>query len=126
MTNMKFLRCEGCGNFTVFLGEKTACTPKCCGETMKLLEPNTTDAAVEKHVPEVTVGEGRVEVQVGSTVHPMLEEHHIEFICLETEKGFQIAYLTPGEEPRAVFLTQDRPVAVYEYCNLHGLWVKEI
>ncbi len=125
---MLFYRCEGCGNFITFLGEKTACTPKCCGETMKELTPNTTDAAQEKHVPVAEVSGNTVKVKVGSAAHPMLEEHYIEFIILETENGFQKKDLKPGEAPEAVFVTADgeKPVAAYAYCNLHGLWKADL
>ena len=125
---MLFYRCEGCGNFVTFLGEKTACTPKCCGETMTELVPNTTDAAQEKHVPVVEVQGNTVKVSVGSVAHPMLEEHFIQFIILETKQGFQKKELKPGEKPEALFALADgdEAVAAYEYCNLHGLWKAEI
>ncbi len=128
MANARFFRCKGCGNFVMFVDEKTACTPKCCGEPMEELTANTTDAAQEKHVPAVTVDGAQVCVQVGSVAHPMLEEHHIQFVYLETKKGGQICYLNAGEEPKACFVCapSDEPVAVYEYCNLHGLWKKEL
>ena len=128
MGKTQFYRCGGCGNFVAFIGEKTACTPKCCGEPMTLLEPNTTDAAVEKHVPAVTVDGNKITVQVGSTLHPMTEEHHIAFICLETSFGRQLRYLNPGDEPKAVFYMAegDEAVSVYAYCNLHGLWEKDL
>ena len=128
MGKMRFFRCSGCGNFIYFLGEKTNCTPKCCGEPMTELTPNTTDAAAEKHVPDVTVVGNMVAVKVGSTLHPATAEHHIDFVCLETEKGGQIHYFEPTEEPSASFLlpSGDKPVAVYAYCNLHGLWMKDL
>lgn len=123
-----FYRCGGCGNFVMFLGDKTACTPRCCGEPMTQLVPNTTDAATEKHVPVVTVEGNKVSVQVGSVIHPMTEKHYIQFTCLETEKGVQVRYLTPDDEPKAEFLVAegDKTVSVYEYCNLHGLWEKSL
>ena len=125
---MLFYRCEGCGNFITFLGEKTACTPKCCGTEMKELIANTTDAATEKHVPVVEISGNTVTVKVGSVAHPMLPEHHIEFIVLETENGFQKKDLTVGAAPEAVFVIADgeKPKAVYEYCNLHALWKADI
>jgi len=125
---MLFYRCEGCGNFVTFLGEKTACTPKCCGTEMKELVANTTDAAAEKHVPVAEISGNTVTVKVGSAAHPMLPEHHIEFIVLETENGFQKKDLTVGEAPEAVFVMADgeKPKTVYAYCNLHGLWKADI
>ena len=94
---------------------------------MEALVPNTTEAAGEKHLPVVTVEDGAVHVNVGEVSHPMLEEHYIEWIYLETEHGGQRRILKPGENPEATFCTgDDKPVAVYAYCNLHGLWMTEI
>ena len=125
---MLFYRCENCGNFITFLGEKTSCTPKCCGETMTELVPNTTDAATEKHVPVVSVEGNKVTVKIGSVEHPMLENHFIQFIILETSQGFQKKDLKPGMKPEAVFMLAEgeEPKAAYEYCNLHGLWKADI
>ena len=125
---MLFYRCEGCGNFVTFLGEKTACTPKCCGTPMAELQPNSTGAAPEKHIPVVSCEGSMVTVTVAATEHPMTEEHHIQFIVLETTQGFQKKDLQTGGAPRAVFALAEgeKPVAAYEYCNLHGLWKAEI
>jgi superoxide reductase len=99
----------------------------CCGKPMTELTPNTTDAAQEKHVPAVTIDGNKVTVQVGETIHPMTDEHHIEWIYVEGGACGQIAYLKPGEEPKAEFeVPCCKPTAVYAYCNLHGLWKKEL
>ncbi len=124
---MKFFRCRKCGNF--FMQIKDSKVPAfCCGEAMEELVPGATDGAFEKHVPAVTVEGNTVKVQVGEVEHPMMEEHFIQFIALETTSGAQIKYLKPGEKPVAEFVLagSEKAVAVYEYCNLHGLWVKEI
>ena len=84
---MDFYRCESCGNFITFLTPKTACTPMCCGKTMTKLEPNTTDGAMEKHVPVIEKDGNKVIVRVGSVEHPMLEAHYIQFIVLETRQS---------------------------------------
>lgn len=96
----------------------------CCGETMEELAPNTVDGLGEKHLPVVTrPDECTVEVRVGSIPHPMLPEHSIRFIYLETENGGQIRFLQTPFPAIATFCgCKDRVVAVYEYCNLHGLW----
>ena len=86
---------------------------------------NTVDAAFEKHVPVIEVAGDTVTVKVGSVEHPMLDAHYIEFIVLVTEGGMQMKWLKPGMKPEAVFKTTDKPVAAYEYCNLHGLWKAE-
>ncbi len=124
MSNLKFYRCKGCGKIAVILKD-SACPTKCCGEPMEELTANTVDAAVEKHVPVVTREGNKLTVSVGAVEHPMLEEHYIQFIALETEKGFRIAYLNPGEKPVVDFLADEKVTVVYEYCNLHGLWKTE-
>ena len=95
---------------------------------MEEIIANTVDAAKEKHVPEVSIAGNLVTVQVGAVEHPMLDAHFIQFIILETKKGYQKIDLKPGQKPMAEFLIApgDEPVAVYEYCNLHGLWKKEV
>ena len=107
---------------------KTGCDVFCCGEPMEELIPGTTDAAVEKHVPEFTVNGNIVDVTVGSVEHPMLDAHYIEWIVLETASGYQMKYLNPGEKPEADFVLAEgeKAVAAYEYCNLHGLWKAEV
>ena len=124
---MKFYRCEGCGKMIVIF-RGSACPTKCCGEPMKEVEIGVSDGALEKHVPDVRIEDGIVNVQVGSVAHPMLEAHYIEWILLETAQGFQKKDLAPGDAPSAEFaLTEgDAPVAVYESCNLHGIWKAEI
>lgn len=124
---MKIYRCPKCGNMAAMI-EKHPCTPHCCSEEMKELVANTEDAAREKHVPFVTVEENKVKVRVGEVDHPMLEAHYITWIALESKQGWQLKYLQPGEEPKRCFTLcpNDEPIAVYEYCNLHGLWKKEL
>ncbi|MCR5041238.1 MAG: desulfoferrodoxin [Clostridia bacterium] len=123
---MKFLKCPHCGNIAV-LFEDSGVTPVCCGEKMVELTPGSVDAALEKHVPVVSVDGDKVTVTVGSVEHPMLEAHHIAWIVLETENGFMKAELDPVGKPCAEFaLAAAKPVAAYEYCNLHGLWKADI
>ena len=126
MSKLKFYICRHCGNIVVKVHD-SGVPVVCCGEKMQELVPNTTDAAVEKHVPVIEVSGSTVTVKVGSTPHPMIQEHSIQWICLETEKGYQHKALHPGEEPKAVFAltSDDQPTAAYAYCNLHGLWKAE-
>ena len=122
----KFYICEKCGNVIDKVSD-SGVTPFCCGQKMSLLEAGTVEASREKHIPEVKVEDGRVSVFVGSVEHPMSEEHSILWICLETDKGSQYKHLSAGEKPAAEFaLADEKPVAVYAYCNLHGLWKSEI
>ena len=93
---------------------------------MEELIPNTVEASGEKHVPVVTlVDDKTIKIEVGSIAHPMLPEHHIAFVYVETERGGIRVNLT--DKPEAViYLGDEKPVAVYEYCNLHGLWKTEL
>ena len=120
---MKFYRCEHCGQIVAVV-KATGVPVMCCGQAMKELVPGETDGAVEKHVPVYEVENGKVKVTVGSVEHPMLDEHFIEWIALETKMGNQRKTLKPGDKPSACFsiCEGDEVVAVYEYCNLHGLW----
>ncbi len=120
---MKFYRCKKCGQIVAIV-EKKACPIMCCGEAMEEIIPGTTDAAVEKHVPVYEVKDNKVYVTVGEVAHPMLAEHYIEWVAIQTKNGNQRKALKPEEEPKAVFaiLEDDEVLAVYAYCNLHGLW----
>lgn len=124
---MKFLKCKMCGKIVMEV-KGSACPTKCCGEPMEEMVANTTDAAVEKHVPVVEVFGNTVKVSVGSVAHPMTEPHFIEWIALETNQGCQFKPLTPADEPVVCFALAEgeKPLAAYEHCNLHGLWKKEI
>ncbi len=119
----RFFICKHCGNIITLL-EDSKVPVVCCGENMTELVANTSDGATEKHVPVADQAFGTVSVMVGSVAHPMLPEHHISWIYLQTNLGGQIKYLEVGAEPSASFaLSKDEvAVTVYEYCNLHGLW----
>ena len=118
----KFYVCSRCGNLVGMINE-SGVPLMCCGQKMDELVPNTVEASGEKHIPAVTLGDGVVEVNVGSVAHPMAPEHYIEWVYVQTEKGGQRKALKPGDAPHVTFaLGDDKAVAVYAYCNLHGLW----
>lgn len=126
MRELKFFRCRHCGNIIAMIND-SGVPVICCGEKMELLSANTVDASREKHVPALTVDGDSVKVAVGSAAHPMIPEHFIQWICLQSENGEQLKYLKAGDAPEAEFmLCKDKPVAVYAYCNLHGLWKTEL
>lgn len=127
MSKIKFYRCRHCGNIITYLNN-SGVQVVCCGEKMQELVPNSIDASAEKHVPVITTNGNIVTVDIGSVEHPMTEAHYIQWICLETEQGVQYAYLNPGDKPKAVFALKenDQVAAAYAYCNLHGLWVKNV
>lgn len=126
MAELMIYRCNICGNIIMKLHDGGG-PLVCCGQDMTLLKANTTDAATEKHVPVVECNGDEVIVKIGEVEHPMLEEHFIQFVCLQTEDGVLVEYLKPGQPPCVKFnLGGKKAVAAYEYCNLHGLWKKNL
>ncbi|MBO7230168.1 MAG: desulfoferrodoxin [Bacteroidaceae bacterium] len=121
----KFYKCAHCGNVIVKMVD-SGVPVVCCGEKMQELVANTVDAATEKHLPCVTrCGEGLLKIEIGSEHHPMTKEHRIVLIYVETENGG--IHVNLKNEPLAeVCVCKEKPVAVYEYCNLHGLWKKDL
>ena len=122
----KFYICRHCGNLVEMVHD--AKVPMfCCGEKLEELVPNTVEASGEKHIPVVEVKGSQVHVNVGSVDHPMVSEHFIEWVYVETENGGYRKELHPESAPHVVFeLGEDKPVAVYAYCNLHGLWMTKL
>lgn len=125
-----FFRCPVCGNVVVKVVD-SGVVPSCCGRPMERLEPHTAEQGVEKHLPVVTDdGSGTYRVDVGSEPHPMVEEHHVQFIAVSSGNGVQLRFLHGGDKPRACFsfCDTDAPFSttegaeVFEYCNIHGLW----
>jgi len=122
----KFFICRHCGN-QIGMIKDMGVPVVCCGEPMAQLVPNTVDASGEKHLPVVAVDGNVIKVNVGSVDHPMAPEHYIEWIYVQTENGGQRKSLNPGDAPAATFcMGDDKAVAVYAYCNLHGLWMTEL
>ena len=124
---MKFLYCRHCKNIVTFLNS-SGVTPFCCGEKMSLIEPNKVDASVEKHTPVVSVCKKVVTVVVGSILHPATSEHRIDWIMIETNLGRQRKLIPVGDAPKVKFalLEDEKVIAAYEYCNLHGLWMTSV
>ncbi len=120
---MKFLKCKICGKIVAVVNDRQVPTI-CCGQPMEEMVPNTSDGAVEKHVPVFEVEGNIVRVKVGSVEHPMLDNHYIEWIAIQTNLGNQRKVLKPGEKPEAEFalLPGEKVLAVLEHCNLHGLF----
>ena len=123
MKEVKFYRCNHCGNIVEKLVD-SGVPEVCCGEKMTELVPNTSDGAGEKHVPVVEVNGNEVIVRVGEVDHPMIPAHFIQWIYVQTNLGGMRKDLTPEVGPTASFKLAEGEsvVAVYEYCNLHGLW----
>lgn len=122
---MKFYFCKTCKNIVYYISDEHA-PVMCCGDVMKELIPNTVDASYEKHIPVITKNGNKILVEIGEIPHPMMEEHYIEWIALETTKGAYFKYLSPNDEPKAEFYigSDESVISAYEHCNIHGLWKK--
>lgn len=114
-------RCEVCGNIVeVVHGGMGKLV--CCGREMTLINEKDSDVGLEKHVPVFEKTQDKVTIKVGNIEHPMEEDHHIEWIELQTPKCVYKKYLKAGEKPEAVFNTSEDVVCIREYCSVHGLW----
>lgn len=126
MNERRFFVCRHCGNLVGVIRD-SGVPMICCGEAMSELVANTVDASFEKHLPHVERKGTFLEVTVGEVEHPMAEEHYIEWVYLLTSRGGERRTLKPGEPPKVNFCVKNtEPVAVYAYCNLHGLWKTEL
>lgn len=122
---LELYRCNICGNLAEVIipgaGELV-----CCGEPMELLEAKNNDAeANEKHVPVFMKDEqGKNEIRVGSTLHPMEENHYIIFIETITPdyNRAELQYLHPGEEAKMLIGEKLGKELAREFCSIHGLW----
>ena len=125
INKLDVFKCGVCGNI-VEVAHVGGGTLVCCGQEMNLLEEKSADSTTEKHVPLIEAVTGGYKVTVGSTLHPMKDEHYIEWIELITESETLITFLNPGDEPVAIFKTDEKAIKAREYCNLHGLWKNEL
>ena len=118
---LQIYKCQACGNIVEVInggnGELT-----CCGEPMELLDEKSADAATEKHVPVIEQIDDGYKVTVGTTLHPMTAEHHIEWIELLADGKAYRQFLGAGDDPIAKFKLQANTVTAREHCNVHGLW----
>ena len=117
---LKLYVCRHCGNVIWKVVDKGV-PVTCCGEKMEELVPGTTDAAREKHVPDIKREGDTVKITVGSVVHPMLEEHYISMIAAVSGDTATVRFPKPGDELTLTVESRE-PVTAYEICNLHGYW----
>lgn len=122
----KFYICRHCGNLVQMIHDSQV-PMICCGEKMTELKANTSDGAGEKHLPVIHLEDGAININVGEVDHPMIPEHFIQWVYVETNKGGYCYNFQPNEEPNVSFSIPDEEViAVYAYCNLHGLWMTKL
>ena len=124
---IKFYVCKKCGNLVGMVHDSNV-SMICCGQEMTELKPNTVEAAKEKHLPVISVSGNLVTVKIGAVEHPMTAEHSILWVYLETTKGGQRKNLNPGDKPEVSFAitADDKVIAAFAYCNLHGLWKTQV
>lgn len=127
MKELTFYRCNLCGNLICMVND-SGVTPTCCGEEMELITANTVDAAIEKHTPVIQQNGNKILVSIGSTYHPMTKDHFIEWVILQTDHGTYNQCLMPECIPEVCFriCPDECPVRAYAWCNLHGLWVRNM
>lgn len=88
-----------------------------------------------KHIPHIVVNKEcglipeepctDILVRVGKTLHPMAENHFIQWIdCYIDNKYVSRIMLTPDTHPSVVFhlKSSGSKITIVEFCNLHGLW----
>jgi len=123
MTQTKFYHCRHCGNLAEMV-HKSGVPMICCGEKMYPLAVNDPKFSAEKHLPVATLENGVLHVRIGEVPHPMDTEHYIQWVYLQTKTRSFRRDLLPGQPPETEFCVgDDRPLAVYAYCNIHGLWL---
>ena len=122
---MKIYVCKKCGNVVLKLKDKSE-SLVCCGEKMEIMNPNTTDAAIEKHLPVYEIVDNNINIKVGEVEHPMTEEHYISFIILASDNDYVIKKLSTNDSPKVSVPYDSKYNKIYAYCNLHGLWLTKI
>ena len=117
-------KCNNCGAIVKVIKDCNCngCGIMCCNEPMHKLEPNSVDAAVEKHVPTYEVIDDEIVVKVN---HVMEKEHFIEWICLVKENKEYVVNLYPEQEATCRF-PYIKGSTLYAYCNKHGLWKTDV
>jgi superoxide reductase len=114
-------KCNICGNIVemTHTGEGQLV---CCGQPMELIKEKTQDEGQEKHVPIIEKVDNKIKIKVGSTPHPMEENHYIEWIEIIADDKIYREFLKPGTEPEAEFEITTENITIRSYCNVHGLW----
>ncbi len=122
---MRFYKCQTCGQMVMKI-KNTGASLICCGKPMLEIEPMTSKDEMmnEKHIPEYAYLNNVLRVWVGEIPHPMTDEHYIEWILVETNKGYHMKKLKVDRSAEATFKLEEdeKPLAIYTYCNIHSLW----
>ena len=139
---MKALICDTCG-YRHLEDEAPENCPNCMVDKTHFKEDENAIQepeleGKEKHIPTINIKkecgmipEGCVDalIRVGETLHPMTEEHSIQFIDAYVDKKWiGRLHLSPGLNPAVVLHLKPETkgkLQVVELCNLHGAWISE-
>jgi superoxide reductase len=115
-------KCDICNNVIEELWNGQP-EPQCCNQQMTRLEPNTTEAATEKHIPVLEQNGTTVTVKVGEVAHPMTPQHYILFVeILAGDKVYRHNFKEGDSVAEANFVIDEPIITARAYCNLHGFW----
>ena len=118
---LEIQKCNVCGKIVMIIHNGGG-TSVCCGQPMELQVERAEDQGKEKHVPVIEKTKNGIKVKVGAVAHPMVEDHHIEWIEIASGRYLQVKGLLPNDAPEAEFAVTDTNVKARAYCNKHGLW----
>lgn len=119
---MTFYKCKECDQvFTRLVSQNKEMV--CCDSVIEELVVNTNEEDAQQHKPNIRKIGNFITITLEEN-HPMVDIHHIEFICLETNQGFQFKHLPLDKQPKVQFVlgNEEEIINVYLYCNLHSLW----
>lgn len=127
-SNMTFRKCDTCGQVIGIIKNKDN-QIVCCGKVMSEIVPQETeDFLGEKHIPIFFIKHKKLFIQVGSNEHPTSLDHHIEWVAVKTNVRHQRIPLFPGERARIMIplVCGEEVLEIYAYCNIHGLWKRNV
>ena len=114
-------KCETCGNI-VELTHNGSGELVCCGQPMKLMTEQTEGQGLtEKHRPIIEPQNDGALIKIGAVLHPMTEEHFIEWVEIIVEGKLCRYSLSAGNRPEVRSYLKNHNY-VRAYCNIHGLW----
>ena len=121
---MKLYKCSKCGQVLESINDLCD-NITCCNTKMNEIKSFEVEGAKEKHIPVYEIKDGKMTITVGEVIHPMEEDHFIEFILYESGNTSFRCKLKPNDEPKCEFPFIGKGT-VYAYCNKHGLWKKDV
>ena len=116
-------KCQVCGNVVQVLLNGVG-QLVCCEQPMTNMVPReeSGNELAEKHTPVIEQDENKRFVRL--RMHPMTEEHYIQFIEVYTKdkKNLHLKFLEPNEIAEFDITNFEDELETLELCNIHGLW----